>query len=121
MLPEPFLSCTMAFLFVVIPINFDCQAQHFYFLHSSLSSFSLSSLCPILRSFLFHFTYVHINLFFISPIFFFCAVIAFHCPCHLVDLYLFIVICIVSFIRRRRLEFDLNVSCHFESHVKRRF
>ena len=27
--------------------------------------------------------------------FFFCAVIAFHCPCHLVDLYLFIVICIV--------------------------
>ena len=32
---------------------------------------------------------------FFSLIFFFCAVIAIHCPCHLVDLYLFIVICIV--------------------------
>ena len=51
--------------------------------------------CPILRSFLFHFTHVHMNLFFFSLIFFFCAVIAIHCPCHLVDLYLFIVICIV--------------------------
>ena len=32
---------------------------------------------------------------FFSLIFFFCAVIAIHCPCHTVDLYLFIVICIV--------------------------
>ena len=32
---------------------------------------------------------------FFSLTFFFCAVDAIHCPCHLVDLYLFIVICIV--------------------------
>ena len=30
MLLEPFLSCTVAFLFVVIPINLCCQARHFF-------------------------------------------------------------------------------------------
>ena len=99
MLPEPFLSGTIACRSVVIPISFGSRAQHFYSLRISLSAPLLSSLCPILRSFLFHLLFLHQYSFFFvfsSLIFFYCAVRAFHCPCHLVDLHLFVVICLVA-------------------------
>ena len=94
MLPEPFLSITIAFLFVVIPVNLGCQAQHFYlfavrYLHCVHFYVCFFFTCCF-------FTHLHVDLFFFSVMFFFCAVIAFHCPCHLVDLNLFIVICIVT-------------------------
>ena len=88
MLPKPFLASTITFLFVDIPINFGCQSQHFY-CHLHLHS---SSLCLILCCFFFHSIHVH----FFSLILCFCPLCAFHCPCYLVDLYLFTVICIVS-------------------------
>ena len=50
---------TIAVQINVIPTGFGCQAQFFYRLHASISSPSLSSICPILCMFLFQLLFLH--------------------------------------------------------------
>ena len=92
----PFLSGTKACRCVVLPIYLGCHAQHFYSLHSSLI-FSFTLIIMSNFTFVFFSPAVSSSKFllfcFFSLMFFFCAVCAFHSPCHLVGLYLFIVIC----------------------------
>ena len=109
----PFLSGTIACRCVVLPIYLGCHAQHFYSLHSSLSSSSLSSLCPILRLCFFHLLFLHpSSCYFVFSRSFSSSALCLslslsprwslslhrHLSCY--------------FNSRRPLEFDLNVSSH---------